>query len=95
VGRNPHAKKTQLQKLQKISWCRSAKDPDPKALEGPSTPVNAPVTVQDLHEPIVAASVVSSFPEGPAVALSTASLSPEGARLQEPTAASSAVTPPF
>jgi hypothetical protein len=79
--------------LAPISALVALKDPNPKTLEGPATPVDALVTVQDLHEPIVPASVVSSFPEGPAVALSTASLSPKGARLQEPTAASSAVTP--
>jgi hypothetical protein len=80
--------------LAPVSALVALKDPDPKALEGPATRVDAPVPIQGLHEPIVAASVVSFFREGPAVALSTASLSLEGARLQEPTAASSAVTPP-
>jgi hypothetical protein len=80
--------------LASVSTLVALQDPNPKALEGLATPADAPAGVQGLHEPIVAASVVSSFPEGPAIALSIASLSPEGAHLQEPTAASSAVTPP-
>jgi hypothetical protein len=80
--------------LAPVSASVALQNPEPKTLEGPATPVDAPVPVQDLHEPIVAASVVSSFPERPAVTLSTASLSPEGVRPQVPTAASSAVTPP-
>jgi hypothetical protein len=80
--------------LAPVSALVALQNPDPKALEGPATPVDASVPVQDLHEPIVAASVVSSFPKGLAVALSTAGLSPEGACPQEPTAASSAITPP-
>jgi hypothetical protein len=79
--------------LAPISALVALQDSDPKALESPAMPVDAPVPIQDLHEPIIAALVVISFPEGPTVALSTASLSPERARLQEPTAASSAVTP--
>jgi hypothetical protein len=79
--------------LAPVSALVALQNPNPKALEGPAMPVDAPVTIQGLHEPIVAASVVSSFPEEPAVALSTASLSPKGACLQELTAASSAVTP--
>jgi hypothetical protein len=81
--------------LAPVSALVALQNPNPKTLEGPTTPVDAPVPVQDLHEPIVAALVVSFFLEGPAIALSTASLSPEGARPQEPSAASSAVTPPF
>jgi hypothetical protein len=76
-----------------VSALVALQDPDPKALEGPATPVDAPVTVQGLHEPIVAVSVVSSFPKGPAITLLTANLSPKGARLHEPIAASSASTP--
>jgi hypothetical protein len=80
--------------LAPVSALVALQNPNPKALEGPTTPVDALAPVQDLHEPIVAASVISSIPEVPAVALSTASLSLEGARPQEPTVASSAVTPP-
>jgi hypothetical protein len=80
--------------LAPVSALVALRDPDPKALEDPATPVDAPVTLQGLQEPVVAASVVSSSLEGLDVALSTASLPPKGARLQEPTAASSAVTPP-
>jgi hypothetical protein len=70
--------------------------PDPilKALEGPATPVDASVTLQGLQEPVAAALDVGPSLEGPAVTSSTVSLPPKGARLQEPTAASSAVTPP-
>jgi hypothetical protein len=80
--------------LAPVSALVALQDPDPKALEGPMMPVDAPVTLQGPQEPVVATSVVSSSLEGPAVTLSTASLPPKGACLQEPTAASSAVTPP-
>jgi hypothetical protein len=78
VGRNPYAKKTQLQKLQKIFWHRSAM-----------------VTLQGLQEPVTAALDVGPFLKGPAVTSSSVSLHLKGVRLQELTAASSAVTPPF
>jgi hypothetical protein len=55
-------------------------------------PVDASVTIQGLQEPVVAASDVSPSLEGPTVTSSTVSLPPKGARLQEPTAASSAIT---
>jgi hypothetical protein len=48
--------------LAPVSTLVALQDLNPKALEGPATPVDAPVPVQGLHEPIVAASVVSSFP---------------------------------
>jgi hypothetical protein len=68
-------------------------DPIPKALEGLAMPVDASATLQGLQEPVVAASDVSPSLEGPTVTSSTVSLPPKGARLQERTAASSAVTP--
>jgi hypothetical protein len=84
VGRNPHAKKTQDPDLEDVEAPVNAlitlQDPDPKALEGPTALIDAPVAPQGLQE-----SVVTS---------STANLPLKGARLQEPTAASSAVTPP-
>jgi hypothetical protein len=64
------------------------------ALEGPSTLIDTPVIPQGLPELIVAASIVNSSLERPAVASATANLPSEGTRLPEPTAASSAATPP-
>jgi hypothetical protein len=69
-------------------------DLDSQALEDPTALVDAPVALQGLQEPVVAAPVVSSSLERLAIALSTTSLPSKGARLQEPTAASSTVTPP-
>jgi hypothetical protein len=77
-----------------ISALVTLQDPDPKALEGPTALIDAPVAPQGLQESVVAASVVSSSLEGPVVTSSTANLPLKGARLQEPTAASSAVPPP-
>jgi hypothetical protein len=69
-------------------------DPDPTALEGLSALIDAPVTLQDLQEPVVAASVIGSSLERPAVASATANLPSKGTRLPEPIAASSAAAPP-
>jgi hypothetical protein len=69
------------------------KDPAPEAPEDFLTPISALVTLQDLQEPVVAASDVGPSLDGPSVTSSTISLSPKGARLLEPTATSSAVTP--
>jgi hypothetical protein len=70
------------------------RDPDPTALEGLSALIDAPVNPQDLQDPVVAASVISSSLERPAVASATANLPSKGTRLPEPTAASSAAAPP-
>jgi hypothetical protein len=70
------------------------KEPAPEALEDSLAPVSALVTLQDLQEPVIAALDVGPSLEGPTVTLSSVSLPPEEARLQEPTAASSAVAPP-
>jgi hypothetical protein len=80
--------------LAPVSALVALQDLDPKAVEGPAKPVDAPVTLQGLQEPVVAASDVSSSLEGLAITLLTAGLPPKGARLQEPTAASSIITPP-
>jgi hypothetical protein len=77
-----------------VSALVTLQDPDPKALEDLTTLIDAPVAPQGLQESVVAASIVSSSPEGPVVASSTANLPLKGARLQEPAAASSAITPP-
>jgi hypothetical protein len=79
--------------LTPVSALVTLQDPIPKALEGLATPVDASVTLQGLQEPVVAASDVSPSLEGPTVASLTVSLPPKGARLQEPTTASSAITP--
>jgi hypothetical protein len=57
-------------------------------------PVDAPVTLQGLQEPVIAMLDVGPSLEGPAVTSSTVSLPPQGVRLQEPTVASSAIVPP-
>jgi hypothetical protein len=80
--------------LAPISALVTLQDPVLKALEGPATPVDASVTLQGLQELVVAALDVGPSLEGLAVTSSTVSLPPKGARLQEPTAASSAITPP-
>jgi hypothetical protein len=69
------------------------RDPDPIALEGPSTLIDAPVTSPGLQEPVVAASVISSSLERPSIASATANLSSQETRLPEPTAASSVAAP--
>jgi hypothetical protein len=80
--------------LAPISALVTLQDPVLKALEGPATPVDASVTLQGLQELVVAALDVGPSLEGLAVTSSTVSLPPKGARLQEPTAASLAITPP-
>jgi hypothetical protein len=69
-------------------------DPIPKTPENPTTPVDASFGLQDLQEPIVAASDVGHSLQEPIVSSSATSPSSERARLQEPIVASSAVTPP-
>jgi hypothetical protein len=72
----------------------SLRDPDPIALEGPSTLIDAPVTPQDLQEPVVTASIIGPSLERPAVASATTNPPSKETHLPEPTAASSAATPP-
>jgi hypothetical protein len=57
------------------------RDPDPTALEGPSTLIDASVTPQDLQELAVAASIIGSSLEEPAVALATTNPSSRETRL--------------
>jgi hypothetical protein len=80
--------------LAPVSALVTLQDPILKALKGPATPVDAIVTLQGLQERVTAALDVGPPLVGPAVTSSTVSLPPKGARLQEPTAASSAITPP-
>jgi hypothetical protein len=80
--------------LAPISALVALQDPILKALKDPTTPVDATVTLQGLQEPVATALDVGPSLEGPAVTLSTVSLPLKGARLQEPTTASSTVTPP-
>jgi hypothetical protein len=63
-----------------VSALVTLQDPDRKALEGPTALIDAPVAPQGLQESVIASS--------------TANLPFKGARLQEPTATSSAITPP-
>jgi hypothetical protein len=70
------------------------RDPDPTALEGLSALIDASVTLEDLQEPVVAASVISSSLERPAVTSVTANLHSKGTRLPELTGATSAAAPP-
>jgi hypothetical protein len=76
-----------------VSALVTLQDPDPKALEGPTALIDAPVAPQGLQESVLAASIVSSSLEGLVVASSTANLPSKGVRLQELTAASSGVAP--
>jgi hypothetical protein len=68
-------------------------DPDPTALEGPSTLIDASVSPQDLQEPVVAASIIGSSLERLAVASATANPPSKETRVPEPTTVSSAAVP--
>jgi hypothetical protein len=69
-------------------------DPILKTSKNLATPANASVGLQDLEEPILAASDVGHSLQELIVALSAFSPSLERARLQEPIVASLAITPP-
>jgi hypothetical protein len=70
------------------------RDPDPTALEGPSTLIDASVTPQDLQELAVAASIIGSSLERPAVTSATTNLPSKEMCPPEPTATSSAAALP-